>query len=80
MLKENELLKSKVKNIYSELVRSGDFASAVLILRFLRKGEITLGLSDACMKVEDILNELGCILKYTNRYYLVRAYLMSKNN
>ena len=57
------ILKKKVMNALSELVRNGEFDAARSILRFLG------------MKVERILDNLGCLLRYTRRFYLVEVYL-----
>ena len=67
------ILKKKVMNAHSELVRNGEFDVARSILRFLKDRQTTLGLSDVGMKVERILDELGC--RYTRRFYLVKVYL-----
>ena len=69
------ILKKKVMNAHSELVRNGEFDVARSILRFLKDRQTTLGLSDVGMKVERILDELGCLLRYTRRFYLVKVYL-----
>lgn len=69
------ILKKKVMNAHSELVRNGDFDVACSILCFLQNRQITLGLSDVGMKVEKILDDLGCLLRYTRRFYMVKVYL-----
>lgn len=69
------ILKKKVMDTHSELVRNGEFDVAYSIMRFLKDRQTTLGLGDVSMKVEKILDDLGCFLKYTRRFYLVKVYL-----
>ena len=74
------ILKVKVMNTHRELIRNGDFDTAGGILKFLRNGKITLGLGDVGMKVEKILDALGCVLRYAYHHYLVTAYLIPSDN
>lgn len=68
-------MKSKVMDAYRQLVRSGDFRGAWLILQLLIHSRINLGLGDVSYKVECILEELGLNARYSRDFNTARFYL-----
>lgn len=72
---KNKLLRYRVIEKHIELVRNGQFEEASGILDFLRNGYITLGLSDASCRIENILEKLGCYVWYERRGLYSKIYL-----
>lgn len=74
MLKK-KMLRYKVMEKHIELVRTGKFKQAQLLLQLLRKGKVKLYLDDVSYEVEILLEELGCRFNYDCRGYTATAYL-----
>lgn len=64
MLKKN-MLRYKIMELHMNLVKSGHYLEAKLILRLLLQGNLTLYLSDAEWHVECELEKLGCSISYS---------------
>ena len=52
---------------HADLVREGDYYAAQLLLRFLRKGSISLYLDDISHGVEKILDTVQVSVRYDRR-------------
>ena len=51
--------KHRTKKLHAEMIRSGKFEEAHLVLRFLRNGMVRLGLDDADWDVQCELEQIG---------------------
>ena len=69
----NSLRRMKVKALHMEMVSKGEMDEARTLLRFLRKGEINLGLNDEDTRVEIELTAIGYPVRYSRNYN--RAYI-----
>ncbi len=61
---EKKIRRYKIMDAHREMVRRGKYRQGWLLLQFLRKGNISLGLSDECYEVECLLEKLGCPVRY----------------
>lgn len=71
---EKKIRKYKLIEVHQSLVKEGKLFAARKILKFLIKGNVTLGLSDDDYEVESILEKAGCRFSY-GRNYSCTAYL-----
>lgn len=63
---KDKLLRYRIIEAHAQLVKTGKYHEARLILRMLNEGRINLGLSDTAWAVETLLESLGCYI-YSNR-------------
>ena len=62
---KKKLRKYKLMELHEKLVKTGRFAEAKIILRLLRTGSVTLGLSDVDRSTEKLLEDSGCPVSYS---------------
>lgn len=72
---EKKIRRYKLMDIHRELIRTGKFQEARLILKLLRKGSIKLYLSDMDFSVECICEDLGCRINYGRNGYTATVIL-----
>ena len=65
---EKNCIKYQLIVKHRELVKSGDLITAKVLLSFLRKNRITLGLGDADNAVERILENVGLRPSYGRNF------------
>ena len=68
-------MKHKVMDAYRFQVRLGNFEVARLLLCFLIKKRISLGLGDDTNYVETLLGQLGCRFSYSHHWGIASTYL-----
>lgn len=74
MLKR-KIVRYKLMEIHQEYVRVGKFDVAKRILELLRRGKITLYLSDTDWEVEHLCENMGLYIWYDRRGYKAVAHL-----
>ena len=73
-MKEKKSKRLAIMMKHRELVRKGAMEVAHVLLRLLRRGEATLNYGDAEYAAEQILEKLGCFIRYSGSHYLATAY------
>lgn len=59
----------RLKRLYHELVKSGEYEIANNILQLLINGKIKLYLDDTSWKTEELLERLNCAVNYSSNGY-----------
>ena len=72
---EKKIRQYKAMDIHREMVRSGKFGAARLLLELLRTGKVYLGLDDDSWIVESTCRKLGCYIYYDRCGYSATAHL-----
>ena len=67
MIKRN-IRKYKIIEKHMLLVRRGKYDQAKVLLHLLRKGRVTVGISDTDCEIEFFLEEVGCYVWYGRSY------------
>lgn len=72
---KNKFIRYRLMERHTELVKAGELDVARLVLRFLIKKEIRLGLDDASWMTESELEKAGVFIRYDRRGYTSYARL-----
>lgn len=72
---EKKIRRYKLMDVHRDLVRSGKLYEAQLVLRLLRKGKVKLYLSDTDWSVEELCENLGCMVICGRNGYTATVYL-----
>ena len=72
---KDKLLRSRVMETHINLIRSGNYGEARLVLRLLNNGHIKCGLDDDAFRVESKMEKLGCAVRYSRNYNFSIVYL-----
>lgn len=72
---EKKIRRYKLMDIHRDLIRTGKYQEAVLILKLLRRGYIKLYLGDTDFSVECICEEIGCRTNYGRNGYTATVIL-----
>lgn len=72
---EKNVLKWKVKKLYSDFVKGGQYEEAKMILRLLRRGLVKLYLDDASWNIQCAVEKIGCHVWYSRNGNTAEAYL-----
>ncbi len=65
---EKKIRRYKIMDAHREMVRRGKYWQGWLLLQLLRKGNISVGLSDEGYEVECLLEKLGCPVRYGRNF------------
>lgn len=66
--------RAKIKRMYSELIKAGEYESAYLLLQLLIKHHVTLWLDDVSYKTQLRLEKINCSMSYASNGNKVIAY------
>ena len=72
---EKKIRRYKMMEKHQELVRSGKYGAAKLVLRLLQTGKVHLGLDDNSWIVERECEKMGCYIYYSRTGYSAIAHL-----
>lgn len=72
---QKKFIRYQIMIRHTELVRQGEYEAARMILRFLRRKSIYLGLDDVSWKVQEELEKLGVRVRYSHNGYSAYAEL-----
>ena len=79
MMIRDRLLRYRVMELHTQMIRTGEYHAARKVLRCLNDGYVRLGLDDDSWKVETELEKLGCRMWYSGNGNRATAYCLYDN-
>ena len=74
---KDKMLRYRVMETHVNMIRSGNYGEARLVLRLLNNGYIKCGLDDDAFRVESKMEKLGCAVRYSRNYNFSTVYMIA---